>query len=171
MKILDCGCGSQKYHSPLRGDVVSVDKEVTSFNRSFLDVRCDAHHLPFKDSAFDIVYASHILEHLFDPLAFLKEIERVARKKVIIRVPNLLFPDQMESENHIFSWSKNSLKNLLSLVFDRVEIVGSYGHGFPHLSLFKRFYIIFMEYLISIVIREVEIIAVCQSEKPDSTIA
>lgn len=155
------------YHHPLKGDVVSVDKNVTNFNRSFLEARCDVHHLPFRDKIFDVVYASHILEHVFNPLAFLKETKRVAKRGVIVRVPNLLFPDQIESKNHLFSWSKDSLRNLLSLVFDKVEILHSMHYDFPHLPIVKRLGIFFINYLVSNIIKEVEIVAICRLGNTD----
>ncbi len=39
----------------------------------------DAHHLEFKDSTFDLVYARYVLEHLTDPEAALAEMRRVTR--------------------------------------------------------------------------------------------
>lgn len=44
-------------------------------NLSF--VQGDAHHLPFEDESFDIVYCRFVLEHLRDPAAALREMRRV----------------------------------------------------------------------------------------------
>jgi SAM-dependent methyltransferase len=45
---------------------------------------------PFNDSEFDEVLASHIIEHLDDPLDFLQEIYRLAKNdaKIIIKCPH-----------------------------------------------------------------------------------
>jgi SAM-dependent methyltransferase len=45
---------------------------------------------PFEDNEFDEVLASHIIEHLNDPLDFLQEIYRVSKKgaKIIIKCPH-----------------------------------------------------------------------------------
>lgn len=43
--------------------------------------------LPFRDKAFDFVIASHVLEHSADPVAFLSELQRVA-KAGYIEVPD-----------------------------------------------------------------------------------
>ncbi|WP_232627835.1 class I SAM-dependent methyltransferase [Methylobacterium sp. Leaf118] len=43
--------------------------------------------LPFADRAFDVVFASHVLEHVEDERAFLKEIARVSRRYVYLEVP------------------------------------------------------------------------------------
>lgn len=41
--------------------------------------RGDAHHLPFDDNAFDVVYCRYVLEHVQDPLAVLREMRRVLK--------------------------------------------------------------------------------------------
>jgi SAM-dependent methyltransferase len=45
---------------------------------------------PFSDSEFDEVLASHVIEHLNDPLDFLEEIYRIAgnNAKIIIKCPH-----------------------------------------------------------------------------------
>src|SRR5205823_7431572 len=42
-------------------------------------VRCDASDLPFCDAGFDTVVANHMLYHLDDPVAALREFARVLR--------------------------------------------------------------------------------------------
>ncbi len=43
----------------------------------------DGHYLPFKDKAFDYVIASHIIEHMDDPVKFCQELMRVSRRGYI----------------------------------------------------------------------------------------
>lgn len=43
--------------------------------------------LPFEDASFDIVYASHVLEHVLNEREFLKEMRRVTRNIVFLEVP------------------------------------------------------------------------------------
>lgn len=45
--------------------------------------------LPFDDNAFDIVTALDVLEHLDNPHSALQELFRVAKKSVLISLPNM----------------------------------------------------------------------------------
>jgi len=47
----------------------------------------DAHYLPFKDGSFEVVKASHVLEHLRGPFKALDEMMRVATKNMILKFP------------------------------------------------------------------------------------
>jgi len=53
-------------------------------------IRADAQHLPFRDKVFDIAYSSHVIEHVANPLQMLRELIRVATRKVIVVCPHAL---------------------------------------------------------------------------------
>jgi len=124
---LDVGCGSQP-----RGDV-NCDlflgksphtKYIIKKCENF--VLCDAEWLPFKNSSFPIVHASHLMEHLPNPFNFLKETRRVSSKIVYLQVPSLHFVANQvihpEHPSHIYTWSKYSFHNLLRRFFKQVKI-------------------------------------------------
>jgi len=50
--------------------------------------RQDLHSLSYGDRSFDIVLCSQVLEHVADPVRAIAELKRVAKKKLIISVPN-----------------------------------------------------------------------------------
>lgn len=52
-----------------------------------VDVQCDILCLPFRDKTFDLVYASHVLEHVQDDATALAEIKRVAMSTAIAILP------------------------------------------------------------------------------------
>lgn len=43
---------------------------------------------PFKNNSFDVVFCSHVLEHLQDPVKVLEEMYRIAKKEIIVLVPH-----------------------------------------------------------------------------------
>jgi SAM-dependent methyltransferase len=90
--VLDVGSGGNPHP---RADVL-LDRLSGSEHRSgtpmLIDraaVVGDATRLPFKDKAFDFVIASHILEHMPNPVVFLKELQRVG-KAGYIETPNFI---------------------------------------------------------------------------------
>lgn len=93
-KVLEVGGG----HNPHERSNLIVDKYVDSNYHRSGDIKYGAHqdfmqadgeNLPFKDKAFDYVICSHVLEHVENPEAFLKEQFRVA-KRGYIEVPSLM---------------------------------------------------------------------------------
>jgi len=113
--ILDVGSGG----NPLivRGvEVVHCD---ISRNAS-VDVLCDAHHLPFRDNIFSIVYASHVIEHCINPAIVLQEFKRVSRGGVIIKVMKAKL--DYSDNSHLYSWNEKTLKQFLRKFFSNVEV-------------------------------------------------
>lgn len=51
-------------------------------------VRANAESIPLEDKTFDVACLNEILEHIPNPVLALKEAGRLARKKIIITVPN-----------------------------------------------------------------------------------
>lgn len=72
MKVLDVGCGDRP-----KGDV-NLDLFFYGKWKNF--IIAEAHHLPFKNGAFNKVYTKHCLEHLENPLKFFKESKRILKK-------------------------------------------------------------------------------------------
>jgi SAM-dependent methyltransferase len=87
-------------HNAFHLDTINVDRSRdmdTVYKREELecagvamavDVVSEGDDLPFPDASFDFVLASHVLEHLPDPIRALREWQRVARKYLFIVLPH-----------------------------------------------------------------------------------
>ncbi len=89
MKILDLGCGNKKLKPRNESDlVIGIDK-VKLIN---VDIVWDLNitPYPFKKNEFDLIYTSHVLEHLNNLDNILQELIRITKNKgrLIIRVPH-----------------------------------------------------------------------------------
>lgn len=95
--ILDVGCGTGSVLAEvIRRDIgdryVGVDvvdpAEHLDPKAIGLDLRSyDGYRLPWPDNSFDLVYASHVVEHVPDPRGFLRELARVSSKYAYVEVP------------------------------------------------------------------------------------
>lgn len=94
VSVLDVGCGHGHFLKSLGKDVelrVGIDivrvplKEAQ--RKSLLVILADAHLLPFRDQAFQLVTAREVIEHLVDPCNALKEWMRVSSRNVILSCP------------------------------------------------------------------------------------
>lgn len=84
MMNLNVGCGDDPW-----GDV-RVDVVRYSFRRrkqTTANVLADIQHLPFRDKTFVNTRCFHVLEHVRNPVAALREVERVSNGEIVIRVP------------------------------------------------------------------------------------
>jgi len=125
--VLDVGCGRDsilKYVN--KGSYkVGVDiyepyvKRATESNFYDEVIQADARKLPFESKSFDCAVAVEVLEHLdkSDGLVMLKELERVARKKVIMTTPNGFLntyagPADNPEEKHLSGYTAVEVKAL-----------------------------------------------------------
>ena len=133
-KVLEVGGG----HNPHPRSNVVVDKYVDSnFHRSgdikvlknqqFLNA--DGENLPFADKEFDYVICCQVLEHVENPVRFLSEQFRVA-KRGYIETPSLIGEYLFPRESH--KWILHEYKDVLYLV-DKKNLGFSYGYDLGHL--------------------------------------
>lgn len=106
--ILDVGCqyGLMPHLLKEKGfkcagvDVSEECVKETLKNVKEIEVKvCDESKLPWEDKAFDVIISTEVLEHQKDPEAFIKELFRVAKKRVLITTPiedNMLDPTHLQ---------------------------------------------------------------------------
>ena len=113
-KILHLGSGNVPSYDPR---VISVD--IVPANN--VDVVCIAENLPFKSGTFDFVTSGAVLEHVYDPIASAKEINRVLKvggvsmHTVAFMQPYHGFP------SHYFNWTPIAMESYLLQNMDFIE--------------------------------------------------
>ena len=136
--ILDLGCGYGAYSLALTSQnrqCVGCDINMTYLVKaaaSGLPVVSAYPVLPFADRSFDTVILLEVIEHVPEIEGILKEAFRVARRNVLITVPNsenleLLQQNDvtyghMLSSDHVHFFDPDSLKALLSRFSNAIEI-------------------------------------------------
>lgn len=142
--LLDIGCATGALIASLRetgwrvtGVEISPSAEYGKNVRK-LDIR----NLPleennFADNSFDVVLASHLIEHLNDPRSFLSEINRILKENgyVFITTPNIsgfqarLFGGRWRSAifDHLYLFSVRTLKQMLKNACFHVEGFSTWG--------------------------------------------
>lgn len=98
VSVLDVGCGDGQVLARLAEygfgpELVGVEVSETGANLARHQAGIsrvatfDGARLPFSDASFSLVLATHVLEHVTDPLGLLLEMRRVAKTFVVVEVP------------------------------------------------------------------------------------
>ncbi len=141
-RVLDAGCGTGRHacemFRTLDADVVGVDLNMEDLrkaaltlrllsdngNGSWIVSRADATKLPFRDSSFDLIICSEVLEHIPESGAAISELVRVLKpgKDLVVSVPRFM-PERIcwalssdyhnEPGGHIRIYRKRELLSLL----------------------------------------------------------
>lgn len=105
-KILDVGCGANKYEG-----AIGLDNNP----RTAADVIHDLGELPypFPDNEFDLIVSRHVIEHVPDVMGFVTELYRITKPGGRIRLvmPHYTNPDWATDpthRNHFNSYSFNT---------------------------------------------------------------
>jgi SAM-dependent methyltransferase len=139
--VLDYGCGTgygSHIMSPSAKKVIGVDISADAVdyadshyqneNLSFLMIN-DSHErtLPFENDFFDVVTSFQVIEHIKDPVCYLKEIQRVLKPGGVFlcatpdRSTRLLPFQKPWNMWHCHEYDKNQFSQLLAKYFYRVE--------------------------------------------------
>lgn len=122
--LLDVGAGSgsssRNYPKSIR--VVGCDFADGMLRDNPLPdrVRCAADTLPFEAASFDIVTCWELLHHLEDPVAAIRDMWRVARRRVILFEPNRIHPGHIvlgltrQEERRSLRFSPSHLRHLVA---------------------------------------------------------
>jgi len=114
MKILGTGCGYNKHRRNNPKDVIiGLDKSKIPCVDMVWDL--EKTRLPFRKNEFDVVYASHVLEHVQNVTNLIKGIHRTLkpRGKFFITVPHFSWNFAFWGLSHIYYFGIHSLDPLI----------------------------------------------------------
>ncbi len=140
-RVLDAGCGEGYGAALLAGTaalVVGVDRDPEAVGwaagkygatERLAFVAADVAALPIADGGADLVCCFQVIEHLPDPVAFLREVRRVLAPggALMLTTPNLLVAGARPNPHHVQDFSPAALDKVLRQVFDDVDVLGVFG--------------------------------------------
>lgn len=114
--IIDVGCGEKPYKQLFdygKYIGIEVEQEGHDHTNEDIDIFYDGKVIPFGANTFDSAITSQVLEHVFEPDAFLKEIHRVLKPNghLLLTVPFVW--DEHEQPFDYARYSSFGLKYLL----------------------------------------------------------
>lgn len=140
-RILDIGCGPgvllNKLEAELKCECFGLDISVVAIRllkgMNISGVVARLPEIPFKDSTFDTVIATEVLEHLENPSETLNQMKRVAKpgSLLICSVPNEAMTKE-ECDEHLHDFTSEGLANLVKELGD-FKVFNVDDHGEPRL--------------------------------------
>ncbi len=132
MKILDLGCGRDKYRGGKGDMVIGVDVD----KQSGADVIHDLNKFPypFKKNEFDLVRLKHSIEHLQDVYKVLDEVCKITRNGGTVRIlyPHFSCASAYNTYTHIHFFGINALIG----IHPNLKLVSKELHWYPNSSNF-----------------------------------
>lgn len=136
-KVLDVGCGNKPYESKFPTSVTDyVGCDVEQSSLKVVDVLCPATQLSFENNAFDTVFCTQVLEHVYDHKKAVFEIARVLKPGgfFIGSVP-MAWPHHEEPYD-FFRFTKYGLEGLIKEAGLEVEYIKANGGKWALLGQF-----------------------------------
>ena len=136
--VLEVGCGTGygtvDLAEALPG-IVAVDRiapEPENRHSRAQFIRSDARKIPLESNCFDLVLSFQVIEHIEDPVPYLKSIARTLKSggTALLTTPNLKESDG-ENPFHVREYTKEELSDLLTPYFEEVEILGVFASKEP----------------------------------------
>lgn len=115
-KTLDVGCGTKPYKKYFAStEYIGLEIETkTNASEKKADVYYDGETFPFDNKHFDSVLTNQVLEHVFNPVKFLSEINRVLKMNGVLLLTVPFLWDEHEQPYDYARYSSFGVSHLLS---------------------------------------------------------
>lgn len=135
-KVLEIGAGDNPYY---RANVIvekflSTDTHRSGHFKIYPHqrlIQADGENLPFQDHEFDYVICNQVLEHVENPIKFIEELSRVA-KRGYIETPSLLGEFLFPKNSH--KWAILAIDSKL-VFYEKSLMPGNYKNDYGELFL------------------------------------
>ena len=116
---LNLGCGSDYIDDP---GWINVDGDLNK--KADYNWDLEKAPLPFKDEQFDVIWASHILEHITNLVELKKELTRILKPngKLFVIVPYFLSPCAWGDPTHVRAFSHHAFLKFYWQGFDEIQL-------------------------------------------------
>tara|TARA_B110000259_G_C13899222_1_gene356175 strand:- start:33 stop:743 length:711 start_codon:yes stop_codon:yes gene_type:complete len=112
--LIDIGCGSKPYKELFKHCKSYIGLEIENENgQNEADYFYDGNNFPFQNETFDSAICSEVLEHVFEPKIFLKEVHRILKKDGLIILTLPFFWDEHEQPYDYARYTSFGLKYIL----------------------------------------------------------
>jgi SAM-dependent methyltransferase len=142
--LLDVGAGSgfSSAYYPAHVRVVAADYAAGMLAGNPVRDRlcCSAYRLPFADRSFDAVTCWELLHHLEQPAEALREMRRVAKRRVVVFEPNRINPGHLflgvtrQNERQSLRFSPRHLRRLMREAGAHIRLHVRCGLLFPNIT-------------------------------------
>ncbi|MGQ9608606.1 MAG: methyltransferase domain-containing protein [bacterium] len=168
--FLDVGCAEGLYPRIVKvrygADAYGMDFSASAIQRMWeynnIEGLCgDAHNIPIKSQAFDVVLCNDMIEHVTDPIKVISELIRITKKHLFIGVPLAMSDKEIkefkpdlnaERDQHVHIFTPQSFRNILpkdryiklyysrsmpTLIMNSIykRLLGKIGNFFPIVKL------------------------------------
>ncbi len=117
-ELLDLGCGVKPFKEIYSSFVrrhVGIDVATSPHPKNHVDQIYDGKNIPFEDEKFDYVLCTEVMEHVPDPVTFLKEINRVMKREGMLIMTTPFMVSLHEEPYDFYRYTEHGIRYLLRI--------------------------------------------------------